>query len=292
MEQATFPLLSTNWLAEHLEQADLVILESTIFMERGTAASPTSRFRSGVAEFNAEGRIPGARFADLFMQFSDPDASLPFTRPNGAQFRAAAGYLGVKADSTVVIYDRLAGQWAARLWWIFRSFGHANVYVLNGGFKKYKKEQHVIETGPHSPSTEVDYGASGPEDFVAFRNDVTRVMAGQHSGSLICLLKPDDYSGAISVRSRAGHIPTSVNLPFTDLLDDNDNTIRAADELRAAFSSVVPLDGRLIVTYCGGGIASTLGALALAAIGYTNTLEYDGSLVDWITDPQAPMELG
>jgi thiosulfate/3-mercaptopyruvate sulfurtransferase len=94
------------------------------------------------------------------------------------------------------------------------------------------------------------------------------------------------------VRSRAGHIPTSVNLPFTDLLNEADNTLRDAEELRAAFSSVVPLDGRLIVTYCGGGIASTLGALALAAIGYTNTLEYDGSLIEWISDPNAPMELG
>ncbi len=292
LEQATLPLVSTDWLANHIDDSPVVVLEPTIFMERGTPNAPASRFRSGVDEFEHEGRIPGARFADLFLRFSDPEAALPFTRPTREQFSAACGSLGIQTDNTVVIYDRLAGQWASRLWWIFKSFGHENVAVLNGGFKKYKKEGLPVETGPTVAFDKVHYAPTGSEDFVAFQEDVKEIVAGERTASLVCLLKPDDYSGAVSVRSRAGHIPTSVNLPFTDLLNEADNTLRDAEELRAAFSSVVPLDGRLIVTYCGGGIASTLGALALAAIGYTNTLEYDGSLIEWISDPDAPMELG
>lgn len=286
------PLVSTDWLEDHRRDGHVVVLESSVFMERGTAQSPASRFRSGLPEFDTEGRIPGARFADLFEHFSDPEAALPFTRPTRAQFDAAAGALGITADSHVIIYDRLAGQWASRLWWVFRSFGHAHVSVLDGGFKKYRKEQREIESGPARPFATADYHSGGPDKFVAFRRDVQEIVAGGREATLVCLLKQDDYSGAVSVRNRAGHIPGSVNLPFTNLLNDDDNTLRGADELRAAFSAVAPLDGGLIVTYCGGGIASTLGALALAVAGYSNTLEYDGSLVEWINDPEAPLELG
>lgn len=292
LAQATFPLVSTQWLAAHRGDPDVVILESSIFLERGTASSPESKFRSGAIEFEMEGRIPGARFADLFRRFSDPDAPFPFTRPTTTHFAAATAALGIRANSKVVIYDRLAGQWASRLWWVFRSFGHADVSVLDGGFKKYRKEQLPIEKGPAFPFATAIYPTPLVQNFVAFQSDVKDVINGRREAALVCLLKQDDYSGAVSVRPRPGHIPGSVNLPFTHLLNDRDNTLRSPDALRNAFSSILPLDGRLIITYCGGGIASTLGALALASIGYTNTLEYDGSLIEWISDPDSPMELG
>jgi thiosulfate/3-mercaptopyruvate sulfurtransferase len=288
----TYPLVSTKWLGERIDDPDLVILESSIFLEKGTASSPVSKFRSGVVEFESEGRIPGARFADLFSAFSDPQAPFPFTRPQREQFDAAASSLGIHPNTHVVIYDRLAGQWASRLWWVFRSHGHDKVSVLDGGFKKYRKEERAVETGPARSFTNAAYQSSCPTKYVAFQQDVKDIVDGQREGALICLLKRDDYSGAISVRSRAGHIPGSVNLPFTQLLNDSDNTLRDVAELRSAFSSVLPLDGRLVITYCGGGIASTLGALALAVIGYSNTMEYDGSLVEWIGDPASPLELG
>ncbi|QCJ01171.1 sulfurtransferase [Agrobacterium larrymoorei] len=290
--QTTFPIVSTVWLGDHLDNGDIVILESSVYLERGTATSPGSKFRSGRSEFLSEGRIPNARFADLFEQFSDPNASLPFTRPTRDQFDAAAGALGIGPHTHVIIYDRLAGQWASRLWWVFRSFGHHNVSVLDGGFKKYSREERPVETTSPSPFKPAPYLSKGHDEFVAFRNEINDIVRGMQTASLICLLKPDDYAGTVSVRSRAGHIPGSVNLPFTELLDAKDNTLRNTESLRRAFSEAVPLDGRLIVTYCGGGIASTLGALALATIGYTNTREYDGSLLDWINDPEAPLELG
>ncbi|MCS4244085.1 thiosulfate/3-mercaptopyruvate sulfurtransferase [Rhizobium sp. BIGb0125] len=289
---ATFPIVSSSWLVTNGANPAVVILESSVFMERGTASSPEPRFRSGAEEFESEGRVPGARFADLFEDFSDPDAALPFTRPTVTQFNTAAGRLGITPETHVVIYDRLAGQWASRLWWVFRSFGHENVSVLDGGFKKYSREGLPIETGFPLPIESKKYQSKDINEFVAFRSDVREIVEGRVPASLVCLLKPDDYSGNVPVRSRAGHIPGSVNLPFTELLNSDDNTLRGGDELREAFASVVPLDGRTIITYCGGGIASTLGALALAVIGYANTMEYDGSLVDWISDPQSPLEIG
>lgn len=290
--QTIFPIVSTVWLGDHLDNHDIVILESSVYLERGSATSPVSKFRSGRSEFLSEGRIPNARFADLFEQFSDPNASLPFTRPTRDQFNAAAGALGIGPHTHVIVYDRLAGQWASRLWWVFRSFGHYNVSVLDGGFKKYIREERPIQTTLPSSFEPVVYLSEGLDEFVAFRNDIKEIVRGEQAASLICLLKPDDYAGTVSVRARAGHIPGSVNLPFTELLDTTDNTLRDPESLRRSFSAAVPLDGRLIVTYCGGGIASTLGALALATIGYTNTREYDGSLVDWINDPEAPLEVG
>lgn len=290
--QATFPTVSTAWLCDHLDSSDIVILESSVYLERGTASSPGSKFRSGRVEFLTEGRIPNARFADLFEAFSDPGAPLPFTRPTRQQFDAAASALGIRPDTHVVIYDRLAGQWASRLWWVFKTFGHQKVSVLDGGFKKYRSESRSVEMAPPLSFERADYRSAGTDEFVAFRSDIKDIVQGHRPASLVCLLNPQDYAGTISVRSRAGHIPGSVNVPFTELLDSKDNTLRDAGSLRRAFETAVPLDGRLIITYCGGGIASTLGALALAVIGYTNTREYDGSLVDWIDDPEAPLELG
>lgn len=284
------PLVSTAWLREHLDDENLVVLDASVFLDPEDGAG-TGGFRSGLYAFGKDGHIPGARFADLFTQFSDPDAPFPFSRPSRQKFEAAAGRLGVDPETHVVIYDNLVGQWAARLWWVFRSFGHRRVSVLDGGLRKYLREGGALEArlAPYAPAV---YRSSKETKHVAFRRDVEAIVNGAQQGRLVCFLQREDYAGAISVRKRPGHIPGSVNLPFNELLDSERNTLLSPAELRSVFSSVAPLDGGLIVTYCGGGIASTLGALALSVIGYDNTLEYDGSLAEWSANDDLPLETG
>lgn len=287
----TFPIVSTGWLADHLGDEDLIVLDATVYLEPARADGAGAEFRSGLDEYGRQGHIPGARFADLFTQFSDPLAPFPFTRPTARQFAAAAGRLGIGRTSRVVVYDNLANQWAARLWWVFRSYGHGRVSVLDGGLRKYRAEGRPIERGL-SPYVKAVYGVPPSLDAVATTRDVLDLVQGRRTGRLICFLQKDDFAGRISGRPRPGHIPGSANLPFVDLLNEQDNTLKTADELRALFGARTALGGELVVTYCGGGVASALGALALAVIGYDATLEYDGSLAEWTADPARALELG
>ncbi|WP_162931673.1 sulfurtransferase [Mesorhizobium sp. DCY119] len=285
------PLVTVEWLRENRDDPSLVLLDASVWLDRAPEGQIRGEFRSGLDQYITSGHIPGARFADLFTEFSDAEAAHPFTLPRREQFEAAAGRLGITPESHVVIYDAIKGQWAARLWWVFRTLGHGRVSVLDGGLRRYRALGGTLETGiaPYPRTTYRNKGTPGP---YASRADVLDLVARRTEGTLICLLQPDDFAGIISVRSRAGHIPGSVNLPFDTLIDEKDNTLLPAEELRSRFRAVTPLEGERVITYCGGGIASTLGALSLAVIGYGNTLEYDGSLADWLSDPELPLVTG
>ena len=285
------PLVSVEWLRDRLDDPNVLVLDASVYLSPAQDGHSRGEFRSGLDEYLKSGHIPGARFADLFTEFSDPTSRFPFTRPQREQFEAAARKLGITPATHVVTYDGLVGQWAARLWWVFTTLGHDRVSVLDGGLRKYVAQGGRLETDI-VPYQKTSYRLPGPpKDFV--RTDlVADIVAGRAGGRLVCLLQPDDYSGAIAVRSRAGHIPGSVNLPFTRLVNEADNTLLPPSRLRSLIQSVTPLEGELVVTYCGGGIASTLGALAMAVIGYKNSLEYDGSLAEWLDDSGHPMATG
>lgn len=286
------PLVSTHWLEAHRASPDLVLLDASVYLDPAQEGQARGAFRSGYEAFVSEGHLPGARFADLFTQFSDSSVPLPFTRPRQDQFEQAAGNLGITADTRVVIYDGLVGQWAARLWWLFHSFGHAAVSVLDGGLRKYVAEGRPLERGLPPPAAAASYHAARAVRRYASLDDVIAIVEGKAQGQLVSLLLPADYEGAVTVRSRAGHIPGSVNLPFSRLLDEQTNTLLPPEALRAAFAGAVSLDGAPIITYCGGGIASTLGSLALAVIGHHNTAEFDGSLAEWLLEPSRPTHTG
>ncbi|MFG1403106.1 sulfurtransferase [Xanthobacter sediminis] len=286
----TPPLVSTAWLADHLHDDDLIVLDASVYLE---AAPDRTRaeFRSGLDAYEHEGHIPSARFADLFTQFSDPLAPFPFTRPSALQLAAAAGRLGIARSSHVVVYDNLANQWAARLWWVLRSYGHERVSVLDGGLRKHRAEGRPVERGL-TPYAKTSYPLPPPRDTVATTAEVLDITSHRREGRLICFLQKDDFSGRVSGRARPGHIPGSANLPFAELVREEDNTLKPAEALLALFRARTPLAGELVVTYCGGGVASAVGALALAVIGYEPTREYDGSLAEWTADAALPLELG
>jgi thiosulfate/3-mercaptopyruvate sulfurtransferase len=274
-----------------LDVPDVIVLDASVYLDPAPAGSARGEFRSGLDPFLDRGHIPGARFADLFTEFSDARSPLPFTRPSPEQFEGVASRLGIEPHTHVVAYDGLAGQWAARLWWVFRTLGHNNVSVLDGGLKRYRALGGRLVKGA-TVYEKSKYHIPDAEKPHAEKQEVVAIAKSKVSGQLICLLQPDDFSGKISVRARAGHIPGSANLPFTKLIDAQNNTMLAPERLSEAFRSVTPLQGERVITYCGGGIASTLGALALEVIGYDNTAEYDGSLAEWIADPDLPMETG
>lgn len=275
----TSPLVSTQWLADHLGADELVVLDASVHAE-GTGLETT--WRTAEDAYEQQGHVPGARYADLVTAFSTPDADVPFTRPGAERFEAAARELGVTNTSTVVVYDDSVGEWSARLWWIFRSFGFDSVAVLDGGFTKWRDEGRpvrigALRTSPRSAATE-----PAPEAFLAGeerplwadRDRVVRAVSGEQPASLV-FAAPEAALGEEHPPIVPGSTPISVDT----IVDPTTNAYLRGAELAEAFAAVI--DSEEIVTYCGVGSAACVDALALTVLGHEKVRVYDGSLADW-----------
>ncbi|WP_052357783.1 sulfurtransferase [Leifsonia aquatica] len=272
------PLVSTQWLCDHLGSAGLVVLDATVVPAVGPDGGPV--FVSGLDQYLVDGHIPGAVFAELLDGFSDPAGPYPFTRPSAAAFAIAAQAAGVDEDTTVVIYDAAAGQWAARLWWLFRSFGHDRVAVLDGGATVWRAEGRPVTRGHVEPRTVAPFTAVERPGFWADKAAVAAITAGDRAATLLCGLPARDFA--------ARHIPGSLSVPAGRLVSRETNTFLPPRELREQFADALASTDP-IVAYCRSGIAATADALALAVLGRTDVAVYDASLSEWTADPQAPL---
>jgi thiosulfate/3-mercaptopyruvate sulfurtransferase len=302
------PLVSTQWLADHLGRDGLVVLDATVLHVKAPATKAGYRWLSGLDQYLVDGHIPGAVFADVLEVFSDPAKPFGFARPDAAQIVAAAASVGIEESSAVVLYDDSVGQWAARVWWLLRSFGFENVAVLDGGLTKWRAEERPLERGHVEPAVSAGFTAVERPEFWADKDDVAAVVAGKAEATLVCALPPAEFSGESSSRSRAGHIPGSLSLPAGRLVDRADNALLQGAALSEKLAPVLSLASATdagsepgasafagrelaprIITYCGGGIAAAAAALALTAAGTGNIAIYDGSLNEWTADENAPL---
>jgi thiosulfate/3-mercaptopyruvate sulfurtransferase len=280
----TSPLVSTQWLADYLGSNKLVVLDATVLNYTQPNGRPGNL--SGHEQYLVTGHIPGALFADLIEAFSDTEGTYPFTRPGAEAFAAAAGELGIDNETTVVVYDSAVGQWAARLWWLFRAFGYDRVAVLDGGYVKWVSEGRETDIGHVEPTPASFVATERPELWVD-KADVAAIAAGEAPGALVCSTPPKEYTGEAGSRSRLGHIPGSTSTPAGRLVDRDSNAFLPEGELRAAFGGAV--DNDRVVTYCGAGIAASASALALTLVGHRNVAIYDGSLNEWAADETLPL---
>ncbi len=262
------PLVSTQWLADHLGADKLVVLDATVLPY--TQPGGRSGYLSGHETYVVNGHIPGAVFADVIEELSDTTASHPFTHQSADDFALAVGGLGIDNDTAVVVYDAVVGQWAARVWWLFRSFGYDNVAVLNGGYAKWVAEGRETDVGHVTPAAAVFVPHERPELWVD-QADVAAIASGEASGALVCGIPPKEYA--------EGHIPGSLSAPAGRLVDRETNALVGLDQLQSTFAPVLGEDR--IVTYCRGGIAAASDALALTLLGHRNVALYDGSLNEW-----------
>lgn len=278
------PLVSTQWLADHLGGDDLVVLDASVVAY--TQPNGRGGYLSGHEQYLLDGHIPGAVFADLIDELSDPDGAYPFTRPDAERFAAAVGALGIDNTTTVVVYDSVVGQWASRVWWLFRAFGYDDVAVLDGGLTAWRAEQRDTDIGHVEPAPADFTVAERPELWVD-KAYVEGVLAGDHEAALVCATPPQEFSGESVTRVRAGHIPGSSSAPAGRLVARDTRTYLPADDLRGIFAPA--LGAARTVTYCGGGIAAASAALALTLLGERNVAVYDGSLNEWAADADAPL---
>jgi thiosulfate/3-mercaptopyruvate sulfurtransferase len=286
----TLPLLvDTAWLAAHLDDSDLRILDSTTNVIRETGKP--DHIVAERAKFE-EGHIPGAQFVDLQADLSDPDSKLSFTAPSAQAFARAVERFGIGDQSRVVIYGTGSVWWATRVWWLFRLFGFDNVAILDGGWKAWTDEKRPVETGAGRIYPRGHFTLRQPRALIADKDAVLKAI-GDGATCTVNALAPGIHTGASpSPYGRAGHIKGSVNVPGLALLDPQSNRFVPLATIERLFRDAGALDRAQVINYCGGGITATATAFALALLGRPDTLVYDGSLNEWAPDPALPMETG
>ncbi|MDY0913334.1 sulfurtransferase [Rathayibacter festucae] len=279
------PIVSTQWLADHLGRENLVVIDASVLFVPGFDGR--YRYLSGEDQYLVEGHVPGAVFADLIEQLSDAESAHPFSRLDPERFAAAVGALGIDDDAVVVVYDSAVGQWASRLWWLLRAAGHDAVAVLDGGLTAWRREGRAVETGHVAPVAGPGIAVREERPLWIDKTGVERIVRGESPGALVCAVPPKEFTGEAGQRPRRGHLPGSISVPAARLVDRETNTLLPPDRLRALFGEA--LRAERIVLYCGGGIAATADALALAVLGVDTAVVYDGSLNEWAADPDAPL---
>jgi thiosulfate/3-mercaptopyruvate sulfurtransferase len=283
-------LVSTDWLAGHLDDPAVRVLECTVYLNPAPGTPGGFTVESGRAKW-AEGHIPGAGFVDLQQEISDKSSSLRFMMPGASQFEEAMGRHGVGDGVRVVLYDRAVNMWAARVWWMLRAFGFDAAAVLDGGFKKWTLEGRPVAT---------DDGARPARRFTARPRpaliaDRAQVLAGvgNRATCLVNALSEEQHAGTGGASyGRPGHITGSANVAARGLVDPQTHAYLPDDVLRERFTAAGALGDRRVITYCGGGIAASSDAFVLALLGKEDVAVYDASLSEWAADPALPMERG
>lgn len=257
--------VTVNWLKNHLNETNLVILDGTI--NKGFSAS--------------QGQIPNTRFFDIKNRFSEVNAPFPSTFPSAEQFQREARALGINKDSAIVVYDDKGIYSSARVWWLFKAFGHDNVAVLSGGFPSWKKAGYPIEAMTSYFGESGDFKANLKSETMIFFKDMQKASSSKSHTIMDARSKerfnceePEPREGL-----RMGTIPNSVNLPFTDLLQDGE--LKPLEEIDALFSDLAAEKQEPIIFSCGSGITACVLALGADLSGYKNISVYDGSWTEW-----------
>ena len=277
------PLVSTEWLARHLGEQSLVVVDASWYLP--------AMNRNGRAEYEV-GHIPGAIFWDLD-ELSDHESPLPHMLPPLPSLARAIGALGIGNGDRVVVYDGSGVNLsAARVWWTLRLAGHDQVAVLDGGLKRWQAEGRTLQPGRASWD---------PKRFVMkFRPELVRSREETHaamtSGSAAILdarsrgrfagTEPEPRPGL-----RGGHIPGARSLPIGEMVSP-DGTLFPREELRRRFIAAgLDLD-RPVITSCGSGVTACALALGLELVGHRRYAVYDGSWSEWGRPEGPPIEQG
>ena len=275
-------LVSTQWLAAHLKDPDLRVLDASWYLP-GSERDPFAEYQRA--------HIPGARFFDLD-DVSDHRSDLPHMVPSVEKFMSRMRAIGVGDGHQIVVYDGSGLFSAPRVWWLFKLMGQMDIAVLDGGFPKWQAEGHPVEDLP--PILRDRHMMVRRQNHMV--KDVTQVSAASKLGEseIVDARSPGRFYGKDPEPRpglRAGHIPGSKNVFYKDLLKADD-TMKSPDEMRQVFVEAgVDLD-KPVITSCGSGVTAAILSLGLTRMGKTDHSLYDGSWTEWGMFPTLPIATG
>ena len=274
-------LVSTAWLAQHLDAPDLRVVDASWYLP--------AQGKNGRVEYEAS-HIPGAVFFDID-EIADTDSDLPHMLPSPEKFSARVRKLGLGDGNRIVVYDQLGLMSAARVWWMFRVFDHKDVAVLDGGLPKWIAEGRPVEDRAPQPRE---------RHFTARYNNLMVRDLAQMKGNLASKREQvvdaraagrfDGTEKEPRQGLRSGHIPGSRNIPFTDLLDPKTKTLLPAQAIADRFRKAGIDLSKPVVTSCGSGVTAAVLALGLHLIGHPDVALYDGSWAEWGKPGDTPVE--
>lgn len=275
------PLVSTQWLADHLSAPDVKILDCTWLHE--------SSNMDGRTQYRGR-HLPGSVHFDIDA-VADKTNPLPHMLPPAAEFAKKVGLLGIGNGDKVIVYDRMCGgAAAARVWWMFRTFGYHDVAMLDGGYGKWVKEKLPSDMSPVRPE---------PQTFTAVLNpalvrSLDQMLGNVASGAeqVIDARGPAKYAGSqddVFPVKKKGHIPGAINLPWGDLIVEESGELLQPDAIKARFAAAGVDLARPIVVTCASGTISCVVMLALYLIGTTDVALYDGSWAEWGLKDETPI---
>ena len=274
-------LVETEWLATKLGNPSVRIVDATWLLPNAG--------REGIDDYKA-GHIPGAVFWDIDA-IADPSSSLPHMMPDEATFERHMKALGVSNDQHVVVYDNVSMMTAPRVWWTLRAFGHNRVSLLNGGQVKWQGEGRGL-TADASTVPDTNFKAAFDPAMMRSIDDV-RTNIDSTASQVLDARSAGRFIGAVPEprpECRSGHIPGSLNLPFSRLVDPDTATMRPQNELAAhlAESGIDP--DQPVITTCGSGVTACVLALAMHLTGKDDVAVYDGSWTEWGGRTDTPVE--
>jgi len=264
------PLVSTDWLYDHLKAPDVVVVNAWMPPVTAPDAKPVY----------PETHIPGAVFFDV-NEICDKTSDLPHMLPPAHVFSSAMRKLGIGDGQTIVVYDDFGFYSAPRVWWTFRTMGVENVHVLDGGLPKWQAEDRPMDDMPVS-RPERHFTARLNHGAVADRDDIAHLI--ENGGGQILDARPAGrFSGASPeprAGMRSGHMPGALNLPFMNLISA-DGTFHKEAELADLYSAAGVDLSRPVTTTCGSGVTAAILTMGLTILGAQSLRLYDGSWSDW-----------